>query len=652
MAVTSIEIKERGPYAESMAFGDTGTYEQLDGTAHFAVDPSDPANGLITDLELAPKNSAGLVEFSADFRVLKPADQQKGSHKLFFDVVNRGNPLSLARINSTPDSDRMGPGNGFLLRRGYTLVWSGWQHDVPQEPGTLRIDVPNAAVTAGRIAVTFQPNQPATTQMLSDRGHLPYPASELDQPDAELTVHEYDGGPSTVIPRSEWSFGKLENGSLSPDASHISMASGFEPGKVYRCIYATATAPVIGLGLAGVRDLISHLRYSDNQDNPCVGDIQHSLAFGSSQSGRFLRHMLYLAMNQDEHDLTVFDGIIANIAGGRRGEFNQRFGQPSNLVEASTGSVFPFADIDQTDPETGQNDGLLTRLKARAKVPKIFLTNTSSEYWAGHAALTHTETTGTRDIASFDQVRIYHFAGTQHNAGVLPLGHTQPTGASGLHPFNWVDWRPLMRAAVVNLDAWVSNNTKPPASKHARLDDGTAVPSESLESVFQAFPGFGFPDHFRRLARYDFGPNEGITENLPPVTGKQYPALVSNVDQDGNDVAGIRLPDVAVPLATVTGWNLRHPDTGGRGQTHKTMGSTVPFAFTKQERQVTSDPRASIEERYASKEDYLDRVDGVARDLVSEGYMLDEDVPRVGEMAGERYDLIESQVKQAQTAAD
>ena len=430
------------------------------------------------------------------------------------------------------------------------------------------------------------------------------------------------------------------------------MASGFEPGKVYRCIYTTATAPVIGLGLAGVRDFISHLRYSDSEDNPCAGDIQHALAFGSSQSGRFLRHMLYLAMNQDEHDQAVFDGLIANIAGGRRGEFNQRFGQPSNLVEASIGSVFPFADIDQTDPETGQTGGLLTLLKARAKIPKIFLTNTSSEYWAGHAALTHIEATGARDISAFDQVRIYHFAGTQHNAGVLPLGHTQPTGASGLHPFNWVDWRPLMRAAVANLDAWVSNNTTPPASKHARLDDGTAVPPESLKPVFQAIPRFGFPDHFRRLARFDFGPGEGITENLPPVTGKAYPALVSNVDADGNDVAGIRLPDVAVPLATVTGWNLRHPDTGGPGQTHKTMGSTVPFAFTKQERQDNSDPRPSIEERYASKEDYLDRVEGVARDLVSEAYMLDEDVPRVGEMAGERYDLIESQVKQAQPAAD
>ena len=652
MAVRSINIKERSPYAEGMTFGDIGAYEQLDGTVHFAVDPSDSANSLITDLELAPKNSAGLVEFSADFRIVKPIDPNKGSHKLFFDVVNRGNPLSLGRINSTLDSDRMGPGNGFLMRRGYTLVWCGWQHDVPQETGNLKVHVPDAANIEGRIAVTFQPNQPGTTQMLSDRGHLPYPANDLEQPGAELTVADYDGGLSTPIPRSDWSFGKLEYGDLIPDSSHISMAKGFEPGKVYCCIYTTATAPVVGLGLAGVRDLVSHLKYTDSQDNPCAGDIQHALAFGSSQSGRFLRHMLYLAMNQDEDDRTVFDGIIANIAGGRRGEFNQRFGQPSNLVDASTGSAFPFADIDQTDPETGQTDGLLTRLKARAKVPKIFLTNTSSEYWAGHAALTHIESTGARDIVSFDQVRIYHFSGTQHNAGILPLSHTQPTGASGLHPFNWVDWRPLMRAAVANLDAWVSNNTAPPDSRHARLDDGTAVLSESLASAFQAFPGFGFPGHLRHLSRFDFGPQEGITGNLPPVTGQPYPALVSNVDQDGNELAGIRLPDVAVPLATLTGWNLRHPDTGGPDQTHKTMGSIVPFPFTRQERQDTSDPRPSVEERYASKEDYLDRVEGVARNLVSEGYMLEEDVFRVIQMASDRYELIESQVKQAQPAGD
>ena len=653
MAVTSIEIKERGPYAEGMTFGDTGAYEQLDGTVYFAVDPADPANSLITDLELAPRNAAGLVEFSADFRMLKPLDAEKGNHKLFFDVVNRGNVLSLRRINSAPNNDPMDPGNGFLMRRGYTQVWCGWQHDIPLgNTGGLRAYVPEAANTRGRIAVTFQPNEAATTQMLSDRKHLPYPADPLDQPDAQLSVQEYADGPNTVLPRSEWSFGRLEDGNLVPDASHICMGKGFEPGKVYRCIYTTATAPVVGLGIAAVRDLISHLRYSDTADNPGAGDIQHALAFGSSQSGRFLRHMLYLAMNQDERDRKVFDGMIAHIAGGRRGEFNQRFGQPSNLLESSAGSVFPFTDIDQTDPETGQTDGLLSRLTARAKVPKIFLTNTSSEYWGGHAALTHVDSTGTKDIRPSDSVRIYHFSSTQHNAGVLPLGHTQDTGARGLRPFNWVDWRPLMRAAVDNLDAWVTKGTMPPASKHARLDDGTAVPSEALKSVFNAFPGFGFPDHLRHVTRFDFGPSEGITEHLPPVTGKPYPALVPNVDADGNDVAGIRLPDVAVPLATVTGWNLRHPDTGGPGETHKTMGSTVPFAFTRQERQDASDPRPSVEERYASKDDYLDRVEGVARDLVSEGYLLDEDVPRVGQMAADRYDLIESQVKQAQPAGD
>ena len=656
MAVISIDIKERGPYAGGMTFGDTGAYEQLDGTVHFAVDPSKPANSLITDLELAPMNQVGLVEFSADFRILKPVEPHNGSHKLFFDVVNRGNPLSLKNINSAPENDPTSPGNGFLMRRGYTQAWCGWQHDVPHQPGTLRVRVPSAADSngpvTGRIAVTFQPNEAATAQMLSDRGHLPYPACDLEQPDAELTVRDYDAGPGRVIPRSEWSFGLLEPGSVVPDANHICLASGFQPGKVYRCIYTTATAPVVGLGLAAVWDFISHLRYSNSPDNPCAGDIQHTLAFGSSQSGRFLRQMLYLAMNQDEDDWTVFDGIIANIAGGRSGEFNQRFGQPSNLVEYSTGSVFPFADIEQTDPESGHTDGLLSRLAARNKLPKLFLTNTSSEYWSGHAALTQIDATGAKDIAPLDSVRIYHFSGTQHVAGVLPLAHTQPTGAGGLHAFNWVDWRPLIRAAVAQLDAWVSEGAVPPPSKHPRLDDGTAVLSETLKPAFQAIRQTGFPDHLRHLARLDFGPHEGITENLPPVTGKPYPALVSSVDQDGNELAGIRLPDVAVPLATVMGWNLRHPDTGGPGQTHKTMGSTVPFAFTRQEREDASDPRASMEERYASRRDYLQRVEAVARELVSQGYMLEEDVRTVGQQAGDRYDLLESQVKQAQPAGD
>ncbi|MDA1127848.1 MAG: alpha/beta hydrolase domain-containing protein [Chloroflexi bacterium] len=652
MAVTSIDIKERVPYAVGMTFGDTGAYERLDGTVHFAVDPSNSANSLITDLELAPKNPAGLVEFSADFKILKPIDQHKGNHKLLFDVVNRGKPLSLMRINSAPETDPMDPGNGFLMRRGYTQVWCGWQHDVPETPGLLGIDVPEALGVSGRIAVTFQPNEAATTQMLSDRGHLPYPASNLEQIDAELSVCDYDAGPATVLTRSDWSFGRLDQSGVVPDVNHINMASGFQPGKVYRCIYTTAKAPVAGLGIAAVRDLISNLRYSTSQDNPCAGDIQHTMAFGSSQSGRFLRHMLYLAMNQDEDDRMVFDGIIAHIAGGRRGEFNQRFGQPSNLLASSTGSLFPFADTEQTDPETGQADGLLSRLAARGKLPKLFLTNTSSEYWSGHAALTHVDATGSKDLTPSENVRIYHFSGTQHNAGVLPLKHTQPTGASGLHPFNWVDWRPLMRGALANLDAWVSQGVAPAPSKHPRLDDGTAVLSESLRPAFRAIRQTGFPEQLRHMLRLDFGPNEGITENLPPVTGKPYPALVSNVDQDGNELGGIRLPDVAVPLATVMGWNLRHPDTGGVGQTHKTMGPTVPFAFTQQEREESSDPRLSIEERYASRDVYLEKVKIAAGELVSQGYLLEEDIQTVAQQAGERYYLVESLAKQPQPAGD
>ena len=654
MAVTYIDIQSRAPYQGGMTFGDTGAYEQLDGTVHFAVDPSDPANNLISDLALAPKNGDGLVEFSADFRILKPVDPSKGSHKLFFDVVNRGNVLSLGRINS--GSEGMDPGNGFLMRRGYTQVWCGWQHDVPQKPGLLKVNVPNASdangPVTGRIAVTFQPNALKTTQMLSDRDHQPYSVKDLDQPYATLTVKDHDTRPVTVIPRSEWSFGRLEEGTFTADSNHICMASGFEAGKVYQCIYTTAVAPVVGLGFAAVRDLVSHLRYSTAPDNPCAGDIQHSLAFGSSQSGRFLRQMLYLAMNQDEEDRTVFDGIIANIAGGRRGEFNQRFGQPSSTIEASTASLFPFADTEQTDPETGQTDALLARLQVRGKLPKLLLTNSSSEYWGGHASLTHTDTDGERDITHSDNVRIYHFAGTQHQAGTLPLGHVQATGNTGLNPFNWVDWRPLLRAAVHNLDNWVTSGVLPPDSKHPRLDDGTAVDPESLRPVFDDNPKIEFPAYMRHLSRLDFGPDDSVIEKLPPVTGKDYPVFVSKVDQDGNEVAGIRLPAVAVPLATVMGWNLRHPDTGGPGQTHRIMGSTIPFAFTQQEREDSGDPRPSVEERYPSRQAYLQQVEECAKELASQGYMLDEDIHTVTLQAGERYDLLESKVRQVQPPGD
>ncbi|MGH8063927.1 MAG: alpha/beta hydrolase domain-containing protein [Candidatus Entotheonellia bacterium] len=461
-------------------------------------------------------------------------------------------------------------------------------------------------------------------------------------------MQDHEDAPPQTISRHQWSFARVEGDRVVPDATHIYLASGFLPGQVYRVVYTTAGAPVIGLGLLATRDTVSFLRYgAASEGNPCAGHIQYAYSFGRSQSGRFLRHFLYLGLNEDEHDRTVFDGLIPLVAGGGRGEFNQRFGQPSNSNKYSVKNLFPFHDTTQTDPETGRTDGLLARLAARGQRPKIFFINTSAEYWGGHAALTHTDLDGKRDLAPSEAVRIYHFAGTQHGPGNLLLTDTGAADDSrGQHRPNSVDYRPLLCAALMNLDRWVTEGQTPPPSLHPRLDDGAAVPPAHTAATFQAMPGVQFPAHLGFIARLDFGAgtDEGIATLLPPKVGRPYANLVSAVDEDGNELASIRLPEVSVPLATYTGWNVRHPDIGGPGQTLSLIGSTIPFPATQAERQASGDPRPSIEERYPSKEDYLRQVQQAAEALVAQGYLLAEDLATVTAQASQRYDLFQGRV--------
>jgi hypothetical protein len=657
MAVNTLTITSRQPFAAGEAFGTVGPYEQLDGTVSCAVDPTHRANRLITDLPLAPRDANGLVSFSADIRILRPVEPQRGQHRLLFDILNRGRGLALRNINNAPDvaaNQPLQPGNGFLMRQGYTVAWCGWQHDAPDAPGIMRLHTPSAVTPAGpvsgKLVVTFQLNTPAQVQFLADRMHRPYPTNNLHDQDAVLTEQEHEDAPERIIPRSQWSFARLGNGHVVPDATHVYMAAGFAPGKIYQVIYTTTGAPIVGLGLLATRDVGAFLRYgSAAQGNPCAGDIQYAYSFGVSQSGRFLRTFLYLGLNQDEQDRMVFDGFIPHVAGGKRGEFNQRFAQPSSQASRSPNNQFPFSDVAQTDPETGRTDGLLSRLVAHGKLPKVMHTYTSSEYWGGHGALVHIDVTGTRDLEVPESVRLYHFGGTQHPLGSLPLRDTDPTnGCRGQQSFNWTDYRPLLRAALVNLDRWVAAGEAPPPSRYPRLDTGTAVPAERLQDTFQGLPGVNFPEPLRRVSRLDFGPQEGVATKVPPAVGAPYPCLVPAVDQDGNEVCGIRLPYQTVPLATYTGWNLRHPASGGAGQILASggasggtlIGSTIPFLATREARQATADPRHSIAERYASKEDYLERVRQAAHALIQERYLLAEDLEDIIAQAAQHYDLL------------
>ncbi len=658
MAVTKLVVTSRKPFAQGEAFGEVGPYEQLDGRVFFAVDPTHPAHSVITDLTLAPRDSSGLVHFSSDIRLLRPVNPQGGTHRILFDILNRGRGLALRNLNSAPDvapHEPLHPGNGFLMRHGYTVVWCGWQHDAPDVPGALRLYTPEAVTPegpiVGKLTVTFQPTAPTQVQLLANRMHHPYPTHDLDDPQAVLTEQEHEDAPERIIPREQWAFARLQEGHVLPDASHVYLEAGFQPGKVYQVIYTTAGAPIVGLGLLATRDMGAFLRYGTAaMGNPCAGDIEHSYAFGVSQSGRFLRVFLHVGLNQDEDDRMVFDGIMPHVAGGKRGEFNQRFAQPSSQASRSPNNAFPFSDTVQTDPETGHTDGLLARLAARGQVPKVMHTYTSSEYWAGHGALVHIDVTGSRDVDVPESVRVYLFGGTQHGLGPFELSdHDKLNEYRGQYPFNWIDYRPLMRAALVNLDRWVTSGEAAPPSRYPRLDDGTAVPPEKLMDTFGALPGVTMPQPLRAIRRLDFGSDTGVATHVPPVVGKAYPCLVPAIDQDGNEVSGIRLPFLTVPLATYTGWNLRHADIGGAGQILATggatggtlTGSTLPFPITREARETSGDPRPSIAERYASQAAYVEEVQKAAERLIQERYMLTEDLEELLEQAAQHYDQLQ-----------
>ncbi len=635
MAVTRLEVTRREPVLGGAPFGAGGAYEKIEGVLHFAVDPAARVHEPIADLGLAPRNGRGLVESSADFYLLRPL---AGSRRLLLDVPNRGRKIALGMFNSAPRSnDPTTPedfGNGFLMRHGYTVAWIGWQPDVPRRDGMMALDVPRVPGVSERLRCEFRPIARVDRLPLADRYHVPHPVSRLDDPEAELHVRDHGDAPATTLPRSAWRF---------PDAGSVTLDGGFEPGRIYDCYYRAENPPLVGLGLTAVRDTAAFLRWGTAGDgNPGAGQIERSYVFGVSQSGRFLRHLLYLGLDEDEAGRFVWDAVIPHVAGARRGEFNCRFGQPSLNALHAVGSLFPFTDGEQEDPVTGQRGALLHRQASRPHPPRILTINTAAEYWRGDGSLVHTDVAATRDVTPPAWVRQYFFAGTQHTPGALPPPPADPnTGGRGRHPFSVVDYSPLLRAALASLDRWVSEGVEPPASAVPRLADGSAVAAEATREVYARIPGARFPDRVSRPVRLDFGPrvDQGVVE-LPPKIGAPYVTVVSAVDADGNDTAGIRPPELRVPVATFTGWNPRHPEQGAPGDLMAMMGSTLPFARTAAERQASGDPRPSLAERYGDREGYLARVRSDAQAMVAARHLLAEDVDAVVERAGALWDFV------------
>jgi hypothetical protein len=647
--VVRIEIKSRSDIAGGKSFGLAGPYEKLSGTVYFEVDPRNPHNQVIIDLDKAPRNANGNVEFSADFYAIKPKNPDRGNQAALVEIANRGGKALLRFFNhgawSADPSTDAEMGDGFLMRRGFTLIWIGWQYDVPAaEDHSLRLYAPVARddgkVITGLVRSDFVFPTKVFDAPLGHRGQNAQPAIELASPQYKLTVRDSILGDRQEVPRDQWQFARVVNGKPAPDPTYIYLKGGFEPGKIYEVVYRAQNPVVAGLGLAAVRDLVSYIKYESDS----VVSVRAAYGFGISQSGRFLRHFLYQGFNQDESDRQAFDAIDAHVAGGGRGSFNYRFAEPSR--DASPFStflyptdIFPFTETAQTDPETGRTEGLLTHYSDPKVLPKIFYTFSSYEYWGRAASLIHTSVDGKSDISLLDNVRIYYFPGGQHGPGPFPPVKAKAGDTILTQQFispNDYTWS--MRALLVALDRWVREGTPPPASKYAHIADGTLVRPDQVK--FPNIPGVAAPGRIHEAYRVDYGPRfaQGIIDLQPPHAGKAFAVMVPQVDADGIDLGGVRMPEVAVPLATYTGWNRRDPKTAASDELVDFSGSYIPFARTRAEREHNQDPRPSVEERYHDRAEYVGLVAQQALKLVADGYLLPEDVPSLLARAETQWD--------------
>ena len=648
MAVVEFKLNRRFPYAGGCEFGDTGAYEQIDSLLTFAVDPSADVNRDIVDLEYAPKDEEGRVRFSADFSLITPADPSKGSHGLLIELPNRGRRTVIGTYNRTSEvpSASPSPGDGFLFERGLSVASIGWQWDVYADDILMGLTPPLADLSnesnPGQNVVEIRPNQQLTTWLLADRVHRPLRATNDNDPADVLYVKDSEDGEDVALPHSAWKFAKETPDGVVPSDEHIYLEGGFTPGKFYQIVYSSKDTPVSGAGLLALRDATSFLKYDSADLLPGITDFNRAIGYGTSQTGRMLREFLHLALNIDEQGRKVFDGLMPHVAGARMGSFNHRYAQPSNQSYPSFGHLYPFTDQEMIDPLTQQSDGILKRLNDLSAVPKTIYTNSSAEYWRGDCSLMTTDPAGKQDVPLDPNTRMYHFTGTQHGAGSIPQARSMSTeGGQGMYSYNVVDYSPLQRAALVNLDSWITDGTKPPPSTHARIDEETAVPREKVLDSFDRLPDQLTPDRATLwvIRTIDLGPrvSEGVGI-YPPVEGETYPCLVSTVDSDGNELAGVRLPDITQPVATNAGWNLRDSETGSPDQQALMLGFSRWFPATREEREANNDIRPSIEERYENRDSYIKLVKRDTEKLKQNGFVLEQDVDLVVQNATDRYD--------------
>ena len=595
-AVTNVRINEKGNVPGNSA------YEYLAGKVEFAVDPNSRHNAGIADLKLGPKNAQGQVEFSADLFMMRPRDTTKSNHTALVEISNRGGKGLLAEFNFAhgPFDPRSASsvGDGFLLEHGYTLVWVGWEFDVPPKPGLLRAYLPIATAMGkpitGFIRSEWTGDEPVDAISTGDKGQVGYPVLDAAASRNRLLVRASVNGKRMLIPHTEWKF---------VDASHVALHGGFLPGEIYEVIYETRNPPIAGLGMASIRDFVSYLKQGGMD-----GSVQHAIAFGVSQSGRFLREYLYDRFNEDEQGRRVFDGVWAHVAGAGRGSFNQRFAQPSRDGQEFANVFYPV-DVPPFDEES-----LLRKSHAEHVVPKLFLTNGSYEYWSRCASLIHTTLDGKADAAPSPNTRIYFFAGSQHTIGVIPEKPVSREERHGQSVSNTNDYRYSLRALLLAMEKWITSGDAPPPSQYPRLQAGELTSLEGLK--FPHITGVSVPDHKREAYRLSF-------HSEPPEVGTPFPTFVPQVNADGNEKGGIYMPEIAVPLASYTGWKLRSASMGATGDFVSFLGSWIPFPRTNA---GSADPRRSVQDRYPNEQAYLQRIDEAARQLAAAGFVLPEDL--------------------------
>jgi hypothetical protein len=616
----SLDIERIEALADGAPFGDAGAYERVIGRAKGEVDPRDPANTSIALIDKAPLNANGKVEYAADIFILRPKDPARGNGRILYEVNNRGRKMLFGNIADGPqgvnDPKTMADvGNGFPLRQGYTIVWSGWDPDAPRANMGLGLTAP-VATDNGRPIVKIVRDEfcSGTRGGAIEVFKLSYEATTQEQPRATLTVRERADDEPRELPLNQWSF---------VDARSIKLREGTKPkpGYLYEFRYEAKNPKVLGLGFAATRDVISWLRYDPAAIAATGGKISHALAIGFSQAGRYLRNHISEGFNRDEAGRKVFDGIHSHIAGVGRIFFNTPFGQPARTGTQHEDhgfpeNEFPFSTASLADPLTGKKGSLF---RGDGSDPRLIETNTSTEYWQKGASLLHTDPLGTEDVTLPENSRVYMIAGTQHGGRA---GATTDAGPN-INPRNPHNPMPAVRALLVALDEWVVSGKEPPPSRVPTLAAGTLV--EPDKTGFPAVPGAAVVKVTNQVAP----PGDWVH---PKPADKAYRTLVCKVDADGNEAAGVRLPDIAVPLATYSGWNEYKPPYPA-GELADRDGSCLPFAVDKAARQAAGDPRPSISERYKSGADYVAKVQAVVSALQKDRLLLAEDAKSYVERA-------------------